>query len=98
MLCKKGVLKIFAKFTGKQLCHSLFFNKKIACKFVSKETLAKKQSPKKNDSEKLLSANMTTKTLNIMKEMIEKIKRKSSNLARKMSINEADIFDYLKWF
>ena len=41
MLCKKGVLKIFAKFTGKQLCHSLFFNKKIACKFVNKETLQK---------------------------------------------------------
>ena len=24
---KKGVLKNFAKFTGKHLCHSLFFNK-----------------------------------------------------------------------
>ena len=24
---KKGVLKIFAKFTGKHLCQSLFFNK-----------------------------------------------------------------------
>ena len=38
-----------------------------------------------------------------MKEMIGKIKRKSSNLPRKMNINEADIFDYLKldylkWF
>ena len=25
--CKKGVLKNFAKFTGKHLCQSLFFNK-----------------------------------------------------------------------
>ena len=27
MLCKKGVLKNFTKFTGKRLCQSLFFNK-----------------------------------------------------------------------
>ena len=27
MFCKKGVLKDFAKFTGKYLCQSLFFNK-----------------------------------------------------------------------
>ena len=27
MFCKKGVLKNFAKFTGKHLCQSLFFNK-----------------------------------------------------------------------
>ena len=27
VFCKKGVLKIFAKFTGKHLCKSLFFNK-----------------------------------------------------------------------
>ena len=27
MLCKKGVLKNFAKLTGKHLCMSLFFNK-----------------------------------------------------------------------
>ena len=26
MFCKKGVLKNFAKFTGKHLCQSLFFN------------------------------------------------------------------------
>ena len=25
--CKKGVLRNFAKFTGKRLCQSLFFNK-----------------------------------------------------------------------
>ena len=24
--CKKGVVKIFAKFSGKHLCQSLFFN------------------------------------------------------------------------
>ena len=27
ILCKKGVLRNFTKFTGKQLCQSLFFNK-----------------------------------------------------------------------
>ena len=27
VLCKKGVPKNFAKFTGKHLCQSLFFNK-----------------------------------------------------------------------
>ena len=27
VLCKKGVLKIFTKFTGKHLCQSLLFNK-----------------------------------------------------------------------
>ena len=26
MFCEKGVLKNFAKFTGKHLCQSLFFN------------------------------------------------------------------------
>ena len=26
MFCGKGVLRNFAKFTGKQLCQSLFFN------------------------------------------------------------------------
>ena len=30
VLCKKGVLRDFAKFTGKPLCQSLFFNK-VAC-------------------------------------------------------------------
>ena len=28
---KKGVLRIFAKFTGKHLCQSLFFNKAVKC-------------------------------------------------------------------
>ena len=27
VLCKKGVLRNFAKFTGKHLCQRLFFNK-----------------------------------------------------------------------
>ena len=29
MLCKKGVLKNFAKFTGKHLCQNLFFKKRL---------------------------------------------------------------------
>ena len=35
---KKGVLRNFAKFTGKHLCQSLFFNKiaGIACNFIKK--------------------------------------------------------------
>ena len=34
----KGVLRNFAKFTGKHLCQSFFFNKVEACNFVKKET------------------------------------------------------------
>ena len=39
---KKGVLKNFAKLTGKHLCQSLFLNKVAgrACNFIKKETLA----------------------------------------------------------
>ena len=42
VFCKKGVLKKFAKFSGKHLCQSLFFNKVAggACNFIKKETLA----------------------------------------------------------
>ena len=41
MLRKKGVLRNFAKFTGKRLCQSLFFNKVAgAYNFIKKETLA----------------------------------------------------------
>ena len=29
VFCKKGVLRNFAKFTGKHLCHSLCFNKVV---------------------------------------------------------------------
>ena len=29
VFCKKGVLRNFVKFTGKQLCQSLFFNKVV---------------------------------------------------------------------
>ena len=39
---KKGVLRNFAKFTGKHLCQSVFFNKVAvaACNFIKKETQA----------------------------------------------------------
>ena len=45
VVCKKGVLGNFAKFTGKHLCQSLFFNKVArlrsqAGNFIKKETLA----------------------------------------------------------
>ena len=43
VFCKKCVLRIFTKFTGKHLCQSLFFNNIIIkfCKnFIKKETLA----------------------------------------------------------
>ena len=41
----KSVLRNFAKFTGKHLCQSLFFNEVAglrpqACKFIKNETLA----------------------------------------------------------
>ena len=44
MFCKKGVLKNSAKFTGRYLCQSLFFNKFAdlspqASNFIKKETL-----------------------------------------------------------
>ena len=32
VFCKKGVLKNFAKFTGKNQCESLFFNKVVGLK------------------------------------------------------------------
>ena len=42
VFCKKGVLKNFTKFTGKNQCQSLFFIKlqPEACNFIKKETLA----------------------------------------------------------
>ena len=40
VFCKKGVLKNFAKFTGKHLCQSLFFNKVAGLRPV---TLLKKR-------------------------------------------------------
>ena len=43
VFCKKGVLKNFAKFTGKHPCQSLFFNKvaglRLQLKRLKKETL-----------------------------------------------------------
>ena len=40
--CKKGVLRYFAKLTGKHLCQSLFLIKLQAstCNFIKKEALA----------------------------------------------------------
>ena len=40
LFCKKGVLRNFAKFTGKHLCQSLFFNKVTG---LSPATLLKKR-------------------------------------------------------
>ena len=41
VFCKKGVLRNFAKFTGRHLCQGLFFNKVAGpCNFFRKETLA----------------------------------------------------------
>ena len=43
VFCEKGVLRNFARFTGKLLCQSVFFNKvagAAACNFIEKETLA----------------------------------------------------------
>ena len=37
---KKVVFRNFAKFTGKHLCQSIFFNKVEAWNFIKKETLA----------------------------------------------------------
>ena len=43
VICKKGALKCFGKFTGKHLCQCLFLNKVagIAFKFIKKETLGR---------------------------------------------------------
>ena len=41
VFCRKGVVRNFAKFTGKHLCQSLFFIKVAsACNLIKKETLA----------------------------------------------------------
>ena len=37
---KKDVSRNFAKFSGKHLCQSLFFNEVAACNFIKKEALA----------------------------------------------------------
>ena len=41
VLCKKGVLRNFAKCTRKHLCQSLFFNKAQACNFIKKDEISK---------------------------------------------------------
>ena len=38
IFCKKGVLKNFAKFTGKHLCQSFFFNKETMAQVFSWES------------------------------------------------------------
>ena len=45
-LCKTGVLEMFAKLTGKHLCHRLFCTKlqPEACNFIKKETLTQVHS------------------------------------------------------
>ena len=43
VFCKKDGFRNFAKFTGKHMCQSLFFNKVAGlqpCKIIKKETLA----------------------------------------------------------
>ena len=42
MLCEKGVLRNFAKFTGRYLCQSLFFKKvaSVPGLFIRKQTPA----------------------------------------------------------
>ena len=40
MFCKKGILRIFAKITGKHLCQSLLINKVVA---LRPATLSKKR-------------------------------------------------------
>ena len=39
MFCKKGVLRNFAKLTGKHLCQSLTCARPEDCNFIKKETL-----------------------------------------------------------
>ena len=43
VICKKGVVRHFAKFTGKHLCQSLFFNK-VAAIFLGAIVLESKQT------------------------------------------------------
>ena len=45
VFCKKGVLRIFAKFTRKHLCQSLFHNTVEVCNFIKKETVRCKAFP-----------------------------------------------------
>ena len=48
LFCKKGVLRNFAKFTGKHLCQKLFFNKVVfSCEFceISKNTFLYRTPP-----------------------------------------------------
>ena len=44
VFCKKGVLRNFAKFTGKHLCQSLFCQSVFSCEFceISKNTFSQR--------------------------------------------------------
>ena len=50
MFCKKGVLRNFAKFTGKHLCQSLFFTIKVFAFDLSNDySIHKKSEISEND-------------------------------------------------
>ena len=67
MFCKKGILRNFAKFTGKHLCQSLFFNK-VADPSVLFTHLVKEQAWK-NGSAKLKIIMNSSLTLNLSQEV-----------------------------
>ena len=65
---KKGVLKNFARFTGKHLCQSLFLNKIFEdYNFVKKETLAQVFSCKFYEIFKITFLNNTSGRLGQVK-------------------------------
>ena len=47
MLCKKSVLKNFAKLTGKNLCRSFYFCRPKTCNVIKKEATSQVFSEKK---------------------------------------------------
>ena len=65
---KKGVLKNFARFTGKHLCQSLFLNKIFEdYNFVKKETLAQVFSCKFYEIFKITFLHNTSGRLGLVK-------------------------------
>ena len=76
---KKGVLKNFAKFTGKHLCESLFFNKVGCLRSVQKT------------SGQLLLWTTASETSNT--KYLELIKRRSKVQEKNMSCKHALNFD-----
>ena len=53
MFCKKGVLRNFAKFTGKDLCQGLFFNKVAGLKPVAASLVRRNTRHKKDDNARI---------------------------------------------